>query len=143
MIRNHIDHTNDQLPAKNQLYVFGLLSAVWVGIVYLSPKAGGVFGFMDTVIGLALTSIWIGVLYHFIAKDIERREKLERLVRHLQHREVRYLLDEFGPLKEMLNDTEFKTFKKTGPNLTLTLFIALAAVTLLYLLTYSDFLRRF
>ncbi len=135
MIRNHIDHTNDQLPAKNQLYVFGLLSAVWVGIVYLSPKAGGVFGFMDTVIGLALTSIWIGVLYHFIAKDIERREKLERLVRHLQHREVRYLLDEFGPLKEMLNDTEFKTFRKTCPNLTLTLFIALVSVAILYLVT--------
>ena len=135
MIRNHIDHTNDQLPAKNQLYVFGLLSAVWVGIVYLFPKTGGVFGFMDTVIGLALTSIWIGVLYHFIAKDIERREKLERLVRHLQHREVRYLLDEFGPLKEMLNDTEFKTFRKTCPNLTLTLFIALASVAILYLVT--------
>ncbi len=135
MIRNHIDHTNDQLPAKNQLYVFGLLSAVWVGIVYLFPKTGGVFGFMDTVIGLALTSIWIGVLYHFIAKDIERREKLERLVRHLQHREVRYLLDEFGPLKELLSDREFKTFKHTGPNLTLTLFVALAAVTLLFLLT--------
>ena len=66
MIRNDIDQ-NNPLPAKNQLYVFGLLSAVWVGIVYLSPKAGGVFGYMDTVIGLALTSIWVGVIYHFIA----------------------------------------------------------------------------
>ncbi len=134
MIRNNIDQ-NNPLPAKNQLYVFGLLSAVWIGIVNLSPKAGGVFGYMDTVIGLALTSIWVGVLYHFIAKDIERREKLERLVRHLQHREVRYLLDEFGPLKELLNDSEFKTFKQTGPNLTLTLFVALAAVSLLFMLT--------
>ncbi len=135
MIRNHIDHNNDPLPAKNQLYVFGLLSAVWVGIVYFSPKAGGVFGFMDTVIGLALISIWAGVLYHFIAKDIDRREKLEQLARDLQHREVRYLLDDFGPLKELLNDSEFKTFKRTAPNLTLILFIALAAVTLLYLLS--------
>jgi len=90
---------------------------------------------MDTVIGLALISIWVGVLYHFIEKDIDRREKLERLARDLQHREVRYLLDEFGPLKELLNDSEFRTFKQTGPNLTLTLFIALAAVTLLYLLS--------
>ena len=134
MIRNNIDNNND-LPGRNQLYVFGLLSAVWVGIVYTSPKAGGVFGYMDTVIGLALISIWIGVLYHFIEKDIGRREKLERLARDLQHREVRYLLDEFGPLKELLNDSEFKTFKQTGPNLTLTLFIALAAVTILYLLS--------
>ncbi len=75
------------------------------------------------------------MIYHFIAKDIDRREKLEQLARDLQHREVRYLLDNFGPLKELLNDREFKTFKQTGPNLTLTLFIALAAVTLLYLLT--------
>ncbi len=135
MIRNHINNNNDPLPAKNQLYVFGLLSAVWVGIVYFSPKAGGVFGYMDTVIGLALTSIWVGVIYHFIAKDIDRREKLEQLARDLQHREVRYLLDNFGPLKELLNDREFKTFKHTGPNLTLTLFVALAAVTLLFLLT--------
>ncbi len=135
MIRNHLHHNNDPLPAKNQLYVFGLLSAVWVGIVYFSPKAGGVFGYMDTVIGLALISIWAGVLYHFIAKDIDRREKLEQLARDLQHREVRYLLDNFGPLKELLNDREFKTFKHTGPNLTLTLFVAVAAVTLLYLLT--------
>ncbi len=135
MIRNHLDHNNDPLPAKNQLYVFGLLSAVWVGIVYLSPKADGVFGYMDNVIGLALTSIWVGVIYHFIAKDIDRREKLEQLARDLQHREVRYLLDNFGPLKELLSDREFKTFKYTGPNLTLTLFVALAAVTLLFLLT--------
>ena len=135
MIRHHVDHNNDQLPAKNQLYVFGLLSAVWVGIVNLSPKAGGVFGYMDTVIGLALTSIWVGVIYHFIAKDIDRREKLEQLARDLQHSEVRYLLDQFGPLKELLSDREFKTFKHTGPNLTLTLFVALAAVTLLFLLT--------
>ena len=136
MIRNNIDQ-NNPLPAKNQLYVFGLLSAVWVGIVYISPKAGGVFGYMDTVIGLALTSIWVGVIYHFIAKDIDRREKLEQLARDLQHREVRYLLDNFGPLKELLSDREFKTFKHTGPNLTLTLtlFVALAAVTLLFLLT--------
>jgi|AP95_1055475.scaffolds.fasta_scaffold76045_2 hypothetical protein len=134
MIRNDIDQ-NNPLPAKNQLYVFGLLSAVWVGIVYLSPKAGGVFGYMDTVIGLALTSIWVGVIYHFIAKDIDRREKLEQLARDLQHSEVRYLLDQFGPLKELLSDREFKTFKHTGPNLTLTLFVALAAVTLLFLLT--------
>ena len=134
MIRNDIDQ-NNPLPAKNQLYVFGLLSAVWVGIVYISPKAGGVFGYMDTVIGLALTSIWVGVIYHFIAKDIDRREKLEQLARDLQHREVRYLLDQFGPLKELLSDREFKTFKRTGPNLTLTLFVALAAVTLLFLLT--------
>ena len=135
MIRNQINNNNDQLPAKNQLYVFGLLSAVWVGIVYFSPKADGVFGYMDTVIGLALTSIWVGVIYHFIAKDIDRREKLEQLARDLQHREVRYLLDNFGPLKELLSDREFKTFKYTGPNLTLTLFVALAAVTLLFLLT--------
>jgi len=135
MIRNQINNNNDQLPAKNQLYVFGLLSAVWVGIVYLSPKADGVFGYMDNVIGLALTSIWVGVIYHFIAKDIDRREKLEQLARDLQHREVRYLLDNFGPLKELLSDREFKTFKHTGPNLTLTLFVALAAVTLLFLLT--------
>ncbi len=134
MIRTDIDQ-NNPLPAKNQLYVFGLLSAVWVGIVYLSPKAGGVFGYMDTVIGLALTSIWVGVIYHFIAKDIDRREKLEQLARDLQHSEVRYLLDQFGPLKELLSDREFKTFKHTGPNLTLTLFVALAAVTLLFLLT--------
>ena len=134
MIRNNIDQ-NNPLPAKNQLYVFGLLSAVWVGIVYLSPKAGGVFGYMDTVIGLALTSIWVGVIYHFIAKDIDRREKLEQLARDVQNREVRYLLDQFGPLKELLSDREFKTFKHTGPNLTLTLFVALAAVTLLFLLT--------
>ncbi len=33
MIRNHIDNNNDQLPAKNQLKVFGLISAVRVGIV--------------------------------------------------------------------------------------------------------------
>jgi len=134
MIRNDIDQ-NNPLPAKNQLYVFGLLSAVWVGIVYISPKAGGVFGYMDTVIGLALTSIWVGVIYHFIAKDIDRREKLEQLARDLQHSEVRYLLDQFGPLKELLSDREFRAFKHTGPNLTLTLFIALAAVTLLFLLT--------
>jgi hypothetical protein len=134
MIRNDIDQ-NNPLPAKNQLYVFGLLSAVWVGIVYISPKAGGVFGYMDTVIGLALTSIWVGVIYHFIAKDIDRREKLEQLARDVQNREVRYLLDQFGPLKELLSDREFKTFKHTGPNLTLTLFVALAAVTLLFLLT--------
>ena len=134
MIRNDIDQ-NNPLPAKNQLYVFGLLSAVWVGIVYISPKTGGVFGYMDTVIGLALTSIWVGVIYHFIAKDIDRREKLEQLARDLQHREVRYLLDQFGPLKELLSDREFKTFKHTGPNLTLTLFVALTAVTLLFLLT--------
>jgi hypothetical protein len=134
MIRNNIDQ-NNPLPAKNQLYVFGLLSAVWVGIVYISPKAGGVFGYMDTVIGLALTSIWVGVIYHFIAKDIDRREKLEQLARDVQNREVRYLLDQFGPLKELLSDREFKTFKHTGPNLTLTLFVALAAVTLLFLLT--------
>ena len=134
MIRNDIDQ-NNPLPAKNQLYVFGLLSAVWIGIVYISPKAGGVFGYMDTVIGLALTSIWVGVIYHFIAKDIDRREKLEQLARDLQHSEVRYLLDQFGPLKELLSDREFKTFKHTGPNLTLTLFVALAAVTLLFLLT--------
>jgi len=134
MIRNDIDQ-NNPLPAKNQLYVFGLLSAVWVGIVYISPKAGGVFGYMDTVIGLALTSIWVGVIYHFIAKDIDRREKLEQLARDLQHSEVRYLLDQFGPLKELLSDREFKTFKHTGPNLTLTLFVALAAVTLLFLLS--------
>ncbi len=134
MIRNDIDQ-NNPLPAKNQLYVFGLLSAVWVGIVYISPKAGGVFGYMDTVIGLALTSIWVGVIYHFIAKDIDRREKLEQLARDLQHSEVRYLLDQFGPLKELLSDREFKTFKHSGPNLTLTLFVALAAVTLLFLLT--------
>jgi hypothetical protein len=134
MIRNNIDQ-NNPLPAKNQLYVFGLLSAVWVGIVNISPKAGGVFGYMDTVIGLALTSIWVGVIYHFIAKDIDRREKLEQLARDVQNREVRYLLDQFGPLKELLSDREFKTFKHTGPNLTLTLFVALAAVTLLFLLT--------
>ena len=134
MIRNNIDQ-NNPLPAKNQLYVFGLLSAVWVGIVYISPKAGGVFGYMDTVIGLALTSIWVGVIYHFIAKDIDRREKLEQLARDVQNREVRYLLDRFGPLKELLSDREFKTFKHTGPNLTLTLFVALAAVTLLFLLS--------
>ena len=134
MIRNDIDQ-NNPLPAKNQLYVFGLLSAVWVGIVYISPKAGGVFGYMDTVIGLALTSIWVGVIYHFIAKDIDRREKLEQLARDLQHSEVRYLLDQFGPLKELLSDRAFKTFKHTGPNLTLTLFVALATVTLLFLLT--------
>ncbi len=134
MIRNDIDQ-NNPLPAKNQLYVFGLLSAVWVGIVYISPKAGGVFGYMDTVIGLALTSIWVGVIYHFIAKDIDRREKLEQLARDLQHREVRYLLDEFGPLKELLNDDEFRTFRKTCPNLTLILFIALASVAILYLVT--------
>ena len=134
MIRNDIDQ-NNPLPAKNQLYVFGLLSAVWVGIVYISPKAGGVFGYMDTVIGLALTSIWIGVLYHFIAKDIDRREKLERLVRHLQHREVRYLLEDFGPLKELLDDSEYKNFRQTCPNLTLILFIALASVAILYLVT--------
>jgi hypothetical protein len=134
MIRNDIDQ-NNPLPAKNQLYVFGLLSAVWVGIVYFSPKAGGVFGYMDTVIGLALTSIWVGVIYHFIAKDIDRREKLEQLARDLQHSEVRYLLDQFGPLKELLSDREFRAFKQTGPNLTLTLFVALAAVTLLFLLT--------
>ncbi len=134
MIRNNIDQ-NNPLPAKNQLYVFGLLSAVWVGIVYISPKAGGVFGYMDTVIGLALTSIWVGVIYHFIAKDIDRREQLEQLARDVQNREVRYLLDQFGPLKELLSDREFKTFKHTGPNLTLTLFVALAAVTLLFLLT--------
>ncbi len=135
MIRNHIDNNNDQLPAKNQLYVFGLLSAVWVGIVYTSPEAGGVLGYMDTTIGLALVSIWTGVLYHFIAKDIDRREKLERLIRDLQHRDVRYMLDEFGPLRAQLDDDDLKTMKQPGPNLTLTLFIALAAVTLLYLLT--------
>ncbi len=135
MIRNRIDHNNDPLPAKNQLYVFGLLSAVWVGIVHFSPKAGGVLGYMDTVIGLALVSIWVGVIYHFIAKDIDRREKLEQLARDLQRREVRYLLDEFGPLKELLDDSEFKTFKRTAPNLTLTLFIALASVAILYLVT--------
>ena len=90
---------------------------------------------MDAVIGLALISIWTGVFYHFIAKDIDRREKLERLARDLQHREVRYLLNDFGPLKQLLNDSEFKAFKRTGPNLTLTLFIALAAVTILYLLS--------
>ncbi len=134
MIRNDIDQ-NNPLPAKNQLYVFGLLSAVWVGIVYFSPKAAGVFGYMDNVIGLALTSIWVVVIYHFIAKDIDRSEMLEQLALDLQHSEVRYLLDQFGPLKELLSDREFKTFKHTGPNLTLTLFVALAAVTLLFLLT--------
>ena len=134
MIRK-VDNKNDQLPGRNQLFVFGLLSAVWVGIVYNSPTAGGVFGPMDAVIGLALISIWTGVFYHFIAKDIDRREKLERLARDLQHREVRYLLNDFGPLKQLLNDSEFKAFKRTGPNLTLTLFIALAAVTILYLLS--------
>ena len=122
MIRN-VDNKNDQLPGRNQLYVFGLLSALWVGIVYTSPTVGGVFGPLDAVIGLALISIWTGVFYHFIAKDIDRREKLERLARDVQHREVRYLLNEFGPLKELLNDSEFKTFKQTGPNLTLTLYI--------------------
>ncbi len=135
MIRNHIDHNNDQLPAKNQLVVFGLLSAVWVAIVSISPKAGGVFGYMDTVIGLALTSIWVGVLYHFIAKDIDRREKLEQLARDLQHREVRFMLDEFGPLKAQLDDQDLKSTKQPGPNLTLTLCLALAAVTILYLLS--------
>ena len=135
MIRNNIDHNSDPVPAKNQLYVFGLLSAVWVAIVYINPKAGGVFGYMDTVIGLALISIWTGVLYHFIAKDIDRREKLERLVRDLQHREVRFMLDEFGPLKAQLDDDDLKSTKQPGLNLTLTLFIALAAVTLLYLLS--------
>ena len=122
MIRN-VDNKNDQLPGRNQLYVFGLLSALWVGILYTSPTVGGVFGPLDAVIGLALISIWTGVFYHFIAKDIDRREKLERLARDVQHREVRYLLNEFGPLKELLNDSEFKTFKQTGPNLTLTLYI--------------------
>ncbi len=134
MIRN-VDNKHDQLPARNQLYVFGLLSVVWVGIAYTSTATGGLFGYMDTVIGMALISIWTGVFYHFIAKDIDRREKLERLARDLQHREVRYLLDEFGPLKALLNDSEFKNCKQTGPNLTLTLFIALAAVTILYLLS--------
>ena len=135
MIRNNIDHNNDQLPAKNQLVVFGLLSAVWVGIVYTSPEAGGVFGYMDTVIGLALISIWTGVFYHFIAKDIDRREKLERLVRDLQHREVRYMLDEFGHLKALLDDDDLKIIKQPGLNLTLILFIALGAVSILLLLS--------
>ena len=135
MIRNNIDHNNDQLPAKNQLVVFGLLSAVWVGIVYISPQAGGVFGYMDTVIGLALISIWTGVFYHFIAKDIDRREKLERLVRDLQHREVRYMLDEFGHLKALLDDDDLKIIKQPGLNLTLILFIALGAVSILLLLS--------
>ncbi len=135
MIRNNIDNNNGPLPAKNQLYVFGLLSAVWVGIVYTSPQAGGVFGYMDTVIGLALISIWAGVFYHFIAKDIDRREKLERLVRDLQQREVRYMMDEFGPLKAQLDDEDLRTIKKPGLNLTLILFIALAAVSILLLLS--------
>ena len=135
MIRNTIDNNNDQLPAKNQLYVFGLLSAVWVGIVYTSPKGNVISGYMDTLIALALISIWTGVLYHVIAKDIDRREKLERLVRDLQHREVRYMLDEFGPLKAQLDDEDLKTMKQPGLNLTLTLFIALASVTILYLLS--------
>jgi hypothetical protein len=135
MIRNNIDNNNDELPAKNQLYVFGLLSAVWAGIVYTSPTGGAIFGYMDTVIGLALISIWTGVFYHFIAKDIDRREKLERLVRDLQHREVRFLLDEFGPLRAQLDDADLKTIKEPGLNLTLTLFIALAAVSILHLLS--------
>lgn len=134
MIRNDIDD-NNALPAKNQLYVFGLLSAVWVGIVYTSPDGGGIFGYMDTVIGLALISIWTGVFYHFIAKDIDRREKLERLVRDLQHREVRYMLNEFGPLKAQLDDADLRTIRQPGLNLTLIMFIALAAVSILYLLS--------
>ena len=134
MIRNDIDD-NNALPAKNQLYVFGLLSAVWVGIVYTSPRASVISGFMDTVIGLALVSIWTGVFYHFIAKDIDRREKLERLVRDLQHREVRYMLDEFGPLKAQLDDDDLKIIKQPGLNLTLILFIALAGVSILLLLS--------
>ena len=92
-------------------------------------------GFMDTVIGLALISIWTGVFYHFIARDIDRREKLERLVRDLQHREVRYMLDEFGPLKALLDDDDLKIIKQPGLNLTLILFIALAAVSILLLLS--------
>ncbi len=135
MIRNTIDNNNDQLPAKNQLYVFGLLSAVWVGIVYTSQQESVISGFLDTVIGLALISIWAGVFYHFIAKDIDRREKLERLVRDLQHREVRYMLDEFGPLKAQLDDEDLKIIKQPGLNLTLILFIALAAVSILLLLS--------
>ena len=135
MIRNTIDNNNDQLPAKNQLYVYGLLSAVWVGIVYTSPKGNVISGYMDTLIALALISIWTGVLYHVIEKDIDRREKLERLVRDLQHREVRYMLDEFGPLKAQLDDDDLRTMKQPGLNLTLTLFIALAGVTILYLLS--------
>ena len=135
MIRNTIDNNNDQLPAKNQLYVYGLLSAVWVGIVYTSPKGNVISGYMDTLIALALISIWTGVLYHVIEKDIDRREKLERLVRDLQHREVRYMLDEFGPLKAQLDDDDLRTMKQPGLNLTLTLFIALASVTILYLLS--------
>ncbi len=135
MILNNIDHNNDQRPGKNQLYVFGLLSAVWVGIVYTSPRGSVISGYMDTLIALALISIWTGVLYHFIAKDIDRREKLERLVRDLQHREVRYMLDEFGPLKAQLDDDDLKTIKQPGLNLTLILFIALAAVSILLLLS--------
>jgi hypothetical protein len=134
MIRNTIDN-NNELPAKNQLYVFGVLSAVWVGIVYTSQQESVISGFLDTVIGLALISIWAGVFYHFIAKDIDRREKLERLVRDLQHREVRYMLDEFGPLKAQLDDDDLRTIKEPGFNLTLTLFIALAAVSILLLLS--------
>ncbi len=134
MIRNDIDD-NNALPAKNQLYVFGLLSAVWVGIVYTSQRESVISGFMDAVIGLALISIWTGVFYHFIAKDIDRREKLERLVRDLQHREVRYMLDEFGPLKAQLDDDDLKTIKQPGLNLNLILFIALAAVSILLLLS--------
>lgn len=134
MIRNDIDD-NNALPAKNQLYVFGLLSAVWVGIVYTSQQESVISGFMDTVIGLALVSIWAGLFYHFIAKDIDRREKLEKLVRDLQHREVRYTLDEFGPLKAQLDDDDLRTIKKPGLNLTLILFFALAAVSILLLLS--------
>ena len=37
MIRK-VDNKNDQLPGRNQLFVFGLLSAVWVGIVYNPPQ---------------------------------------------------------------------------------------------------------
>ncbi len=134
MIRNNIDD-NNALPAKNQLYVFGLLSAVWVGIVYTSQQETVISGFLDNVIGLALISIWAGVFYHVIAKDIDRREKLERLVRDLQQREVRYMMDEFGPLKAQLDDEDLRTIKKPGLNLTLILFIALAAVSILLLLS--------
>ena len=134
MIRNNIDD-NNALPAKNQLYVFGLLSAVWAGIVYTSQQDSVISGFLDTVIGLALISIWAGVFYHVIAKDIDRREKLERLVRDLQHREVRYMMDEFGPLKAQLDDEDLRTIKEPGLNLTLILFIALAAVSILLLLS--------
>ena len=67
MIRN-VDNKNDQLPGRNQLYVFGLLSALWVGIVYTSPTVGGVFGPLDAVIGLAAIIHKFGVSVDFLRK---------------------------------------------------------------------------